>query len=124
MTQTLAPSIGYIPSGQINGPRLILGGNPTGAWDGVGLGANGRADLISGLLINVTDIQVGVSPTVPGVLNINSADLMKLIAMNATSGHVPTQLNFKLTELSICEESVEKRIVVLASQTYPKPNGA
>lgn len=128
MAQTLPPQIGYTPSGSQFGSRVVIGGNPTGAWEAVGLGPNGRPGFISGLQINVTNIMPGVNTTVPGVINISAGDLMTLIAMNATSGHVPTQLNFKLTEVAVCEESgdatVEKRMVILASQTYAKPNGA
>lgn len=128
MSQTLPPQIGYNPSGSQFGSRVVIGGNPTGAWEAVGLGPNGRPGFISGLQINVTNLQPSVPTTVPGVINISAGDLMALIAMNATSGHVPTQLNFKLTEVSICEDidgsSEERRMVVLASQTYQKPNGA
>lgn len=130
MANSILPNqIGFLPAGSgvggiYQGSALVFGKNPTGGWQSVGFGSNGQPDILQSLKINISS--TGVSPAAaPIVINIRSEDVLSLYG----NTHAPRTFQFNLKEVFICEvdpttqESVEKCMVVLASQTY-LPSGA
>lgn len=115
--------IGYVPysSGNSLVSNLVFGRNTTGSWEAVGFGSQGRPDPLNQLAINLTDTRPSASISMPGIINIDVSDLLSVI--NAAGSQAPHQFSFKMREVAVCEEnngvSTEKRMMVLASQTYP-----
>lgn len=120
----LSNQIGFLPSGVNEGnfqySKLVLGKNITGGWQSIGFGPDGQPDILQDLTINITDYQQFPRAT-PIVIRLRTLDLASIITNNPA---VPNDLLFSLKEVAICEvddsgEAVEKRMIILASQTYP-----
>lgn len=145
MNTVLPTQIGYIPlpsvniSGSASGQITVVGnpstegvssvvmGRSTGSWEAVGVGKGGRPDILNNLLINLTNSTVSGGLTMPGIVNIDVQDLVSVIASRGS--RAPKQFNFKMREVSVCEQndagnSEEKKMMILASQTYPLPSGS
>ena len=128
MNPTTPTQLGYTPSGSQYGSQIVLGRNVTGAWEAIGMGANGRPAPLDRFIVNISDTHDSLNPTVPGVVNMNVSDLITIIY--ASGSNAPSQLDLKLREVSVCEvnedtgDSEEKLMVVLCSQTYALPNGS
>lgn len=108
--------IGYIQSG-VRGPiftpsEVVIGRDVTGSWEAAGFGAQGRPDALQKITINLSP-QDGLD--LPGKIIIDVQDVLSIMDDN---DNAPDNMYFRLTEVSICESGVEKRMVVLASQTY------
>lgn len=107
------PNIGFLPTG-VNGvaqvSTVIMGQNTSGTYEGVGFGYGGRPDPVQVININLTSPNGGV-PFQKGTITINVEDLM-----NIAGG--PSRYNMTLREVSVCDGGVNKKAVVLMSQSY------
>lgn len=132
---SLPNQIGYTPFQQDagssassfvgSGSSVIFGRNVTGGWEGVGFGSGGRPNPLQKIVINLSDVRPGISPSVPGLIRIDVNDLVSIIQSGGSV--VPTQFDMKFREVAVCEmddngDTTEKRMVVLASQTYAAPS--
>lgn len=109
---TLFPTqFGYNPTGvagAINISSVTIGRNVDSANEGPGFGQGGRPDYLEVLRINLT--QVGNPLVKKGTIEINVDDLIGL------SG--PSVYNLTLREITVCQDGVSKKAVVLMSQLY------
>ncbi len=127
MANSILPNqIGFVPSGSANGSfqysKLILGRNITGGWQSIGFGPDGQPDILQDLTINISDYETnpGFSPI---VIRMRTLDLVDIFNANPNA---PDDFLISFKEVAICESDndgnvSEKRMIVLASQTYPKP---
>lgn len=109
-------NIGYTPTGYSAGSQIILGGNPSGSWEAIGLGQHGRPDYVERVLINLIQPSGVTTPTRRAAISMNIVDLQTIITGRP---HAPVQFNFALKEVYVCEGGVTKAMAILASQTYP-----
>jgi len=114
----LATQIGYQPTGVNGTPKtstLFFGRTVSGSnsYDGPGLGAGGRPDYLQNLVINIA--RGPQSTNQWGTVTLNVEDLVKIARNNS---EFPDNLNLTFKEIAVCEDGVEKSIVVLASQTF------
>lgn len=104
---------GYLPTG-VNGTALVstyfLGRNTSGTYEGIGIGQGGRPDPLQVLNINLTSPNGG-TPFQKGTITINVEDLMNIVGG-------PSRYNMTLKEVHVCENGTNKKMIVLASQTY------
>lgn len=120
MANSLLPDqIGFIPSGigstgSFQSSQLTFGLNITGGWQSIGFGPNGQPDILQNLTINISDNNANPQFT-PIIISIKPADIISIILSNTNA---PNDFYFSLKEVAVCEDSVEKRMVILASQTY------
>ncbi len=129
MANSLLPTqIGSIASGLNSSDvfqpsKVVIGNNITGGFQAVGFGTNGSPSILQDLVINITTNQQ-YPTTSPIIIRINADDLSSI----TSNPNAPLDFVIKIKEVSICEvdditnESVEKRMVVLASQTYLPPS--
>ena len=139
-SQIFPTQLGYTPVGSSLGSQITLGrdtsfGDVT--FEAIGVGAKGRPDSLEKVVINISKLKNadGVNSTYDTVcdISLNIADILALAAANSnfpkdqSDNTLPT-LSLRLTEVSTCEtddsgNGVEKRMVILASQTYlPAPD--
>ena len=113
MLTTIYPTqIGYQPTG-VNGSvgvsSVTFGRTITGSYEGIGFGLDGRPDYLQVLQINLTDYD---NPLVQkGTITMNVADLMSIVGG-------PSYYNLTLKEVTVCDEGVTKKMVILGSQLY------
>lgn len=115
------PQIGFLPTGTADGVQVssVFIGRSSGSYEGIGYGQGGRPDYASFVQINLTN-RVGAPGatqviTQYGSITLNVADL---ITAKAANTQVPTNLNLILKEVAVCESGVNRRMMVIASQTY------
>lgn len=117
--QPLFPAqIGFIPKKEGQKSEIIIGKDVSVEYEAIGFGADARPEELNSLTINISD--GSVTPSVKKLsIKIDIADVLAIIAANPS---VPSNLTVSLKEASVCEvvgeETVEKRMLILASQTY------
>ena len=132
--KTLHPTnIGFTPktyAGQVGGNLGTLGStftigrdvslaNDGSQIEGFGFGDGGRPDYVNAFIINITTAD---GKTQQAQLNFNVTDLVALL--HTTAKNVGTPILFSFKEVSVCEydtassTSTEKRMIVMASETY------
>lgn len=113
-----APQIAFVPTG-LNNTRynssVVLGRNRNVVWEAVGFGAEGRPDDLEYLNINITNVS-GAMPVTKAVISLNIGDIQTMIAANANA--TAAALTFKLRQVSVCDGSVNKKMMILGSNTY------
>lgn len=127
MANTIIPSqFGYSAPGSNLGSQIILGRDMSVSFEGIGLGAQGRPDILETLKINIC-INSGVSGNASSTaqkiasFNINCSDIRSLYTGNV---NFPSAPEFKIREFSVCEindtteESEERKVALFASQSY------
>lgn len=121
MPNTFYPTqLGYLPTG-VNGvantSTLFLGRDLTSAtaYDGPGFGAGGRPDYVQKVIINLTERATNGTLTQRGTITINVDDIVSAVSSNS---NVPANLNLTLREVAVCDNGTNKRMMILASQTY------
>lgn len=107
--------LGYVPSG-IAGTvfvpsQVTIGRSTTGGWEAGGFGNAGRPDSLQLLTVNLTNRDA----TMPAKLSFDVSDVYAIISGNSNA---PRNMFFRLTEVSVCVDSVEKKAMILMSQTY------
>jgi hypothetical protein len=119
MPNTFFPTqIGYRPTGVApNVSTLYFGRIVSGAapFDGPGFGSKGRPDYLQTAMINLVQNTAGVLTQV-GTITLNVGDLL---AVQATRGQFPTNLNLTLKEVLVCDAGSTKGMMIVGSQTYP-----
>jgi len=120
------PQMGFIPSGANQDSRVIVGQNPNVTWEAIGFGQRGRPDTLQQFEIFLTAIsgdQTSVLTSGPLMATIlmDCSSMYNTIANNPTAP--TTGFFFSMREVSVCENvagnSVERKMMILASQTYP-----
>lgn len=125
MPNTFYPTqIGFVPSGSApNSSKIVIGRNITGSWEAVGFGADGRPDTLNNFVINFTYTNAGQARKL-GDVTLNAGDLYTIMnPLPNKQSYAPSNIELTFKEVSICElgddgESVERKMIVLASQTY------
>jgi hypothetical protein len=119
--------VGTIPSGfsQNQASQVVIGRNVsiadnTPTPEAYGFGKSGRPDFIESFTINLTqnssaDKKINTDLTNRAVIYMDVTDL---VSIRESNENAPTRFDFTLKEVSICENGVEKKMVILASQTY------
>ena len=127
MPNSIVPTtIGSLPSTSTFGSTLVLGKDVTADFEAVGLGIDGRPDVLNLLQINLSQYDPSSDGNLLPVVSfiIDPLDILELQKNNPAITS-PIFLNFK--EVAICEtddegNSTEKRMIVLASDTYLPPS--
>lgn len=122
MSNTFHPTqIGSIPSGTNRDSRLIIGRNPNISWEAPGFGPGGRPDSLQQFQIFLTansGDQMGYQTTpLAATVLIDARQMFNVISTNPYAPQ--TGFFFAMREVSVCEAGVEKKMMILASQTYP-----
>lgn len=124
MNSVLPTQIGYVPASAdgTQQSQLVFGKNSTGSWEAVGLGAQGRPDLLQAIQVFITANPQSQNPSVPVTINIDATSALAIIAANPNA---PTVFGFTMQEVATCETDAngntsEKRRMALISQAYPK----
>ncbi len=130
MSNTFYPTqIGSIPTGTAQDSRLIFGRNPNVPWEAPGFGQYGRPDTIQQVEMFITSqsgaqLAFSTTPLVATVL-IDATSMYNVLMTNPVAPQ--TGFFFSLREVSVCEvvgsSSVERKMMILASQTYPTGAG-
>lgn len=117
MSTTFYPTqIGYTPTGIApHVSSVTIGRTITGSYDGIGFGKQGRPDYAEIVTINLTSRAEDGTLTQKGKITLNVADL---IAAKTTNPNVPANLNLTLREVAVCDSSVNRRMIIVASQVY------
>lgn len=112
------PQVGFIPTG-LNSTRynssVVLGRNGNVQWEAVGFGADGRPDNLEYFNIYLTNVS-GVNPAVRGAISMNVGDIQTIIDGNSNA--TAAALTFKLREVDVCDSSVAKKMIFLATEPY------
>lgn len=112
------PQVGFIPTGTTTGvlnSTVYLGRNVDVTWEAIGFGAQGRPDYLQTLYMNLTKVQ-GTTKTRLATLKFDVADIQTII--NADSAATAAALTFKLRQVSVCDNGTNKKMIILASDTY------
>lgn len=112
------PQIGFVPTGLSNtryNSSLVLGRNNNMSWEAIGFGSQGRPDNLEYLNINITNVS-GAAPSTKAVISLNIGDIQSLI--NANANATAAALTFKLREVLVCDGNTNKKMMVIASDTY------
>lgn len=114
MPSIFPTQVGYLPTG-VNGTAgtstYVVGRTISGSYEGVGLGAGGRPDYVNLIQFNLAQRAADGTLTQKGTVTINVNDIVAIAG-------VPSNLNLTLREVDVCENSVAKKIVILASAAY------
>ncbi len=130
MSNTFYPTqIGSIPTGTTQDSRLIFGRNPNVPWEAPGFGQYGRPDLLQQFEIFLAPVSgaqtAQLSNGLAATVLIDATSIYNVIVSNPTA---PTSgFFFSMREVSVCETTgagssagtVERKMMILASQTYP-----
>ncbi len=108
--------IGYTSTGFAGGSQFYIGRDLTSDWEAAGFGLRGRPDYVERVYINLTEVSGLAEPQRRGHMSIDVNSLSQVLAINPNAPS--TGFHFGLREVSICEDGVEKNMMVLASQTY------
>jgi len=121
MPNTFFPTqIGYRPTGvapnvsTLYFGRIVSGSAP---FDGPGFGSKGRPDYLQTAIINLVQNN-GETLTQKATITLNVNDVVTAIAANS---NLPSNLNLVLKEVRVCDNGVEKSMMILGSQTYSIP---
>lgn len=120
---TLHPTqIGTIPSGYsaTDVSQIQVGRDISAASDTFGFGSAGRPDFIERFKVYLTKNEssnktINVNLANYGTVSIDVADLQTIVAGNSNAA---AALNLKLTEVSVCDAGVAKKMIILAGPTY------
>ncbi len=119
MPNTATPTqFGYLPTGvgtTAGTSTLYFGRDTTAIYDAIGLGADGRPDYLSIVQIPLVQRSALGVLTKQGTITL---DVGAIVSGRAANSNMPTNLNLILKEVAVCDEGVEKRMVIVASQTY------
>lgn len=126
------PQIGFIPSGNNQDSRVIIGRNPNVGWDAIGFGQYGRPDTLQQFELFITASsgdQLGYQTTpLAATVLIDARSMFSVISTNPLAPQ--TGFFFSMREVSVCEldnstppVSTERKMMILASQTYPTGSG-
>ena len=122
MSSTFYPTqIGTIVSGSNRDGRLIFGRDPNATWEAAAFGPGGRPGGLQQFQINLmsnscAQLAYSTTPLVATIL----MDASSMYNVLMTNPYAPqTGFYFSMRELSVCEDGVEKKMMMLASQTYP-----
>jgi len=128
MANTFFPrQVGFIPSGSNQDSSVIIGRNPTPAvtWEAIGFGSDGRPDTLQDFKIYLTartapQLAAQAGP-LSATITINAGSMYDVLKLNPYAPK--TGFYFSMREVSVCEligsVSTERKMMVLASQTYP-----
>ncbi len=108
------PQLGFIPSGINQDSELIIGRDPTVAFEGVGTGPGGRPDTVQKINFYMTRLDTNI-PTKVATISIDATGIYSIISTNPNA---PQNFFFQMREFAVCESGVEKRAVFMASQNY------
>lgn len=125
MPDSIIPTqIGSTPPGSSLDSQVVIGKDTTVSFEAVGIGSQGRPDYVQNVIINLSKIENNTTVTIAKI-QLNVGDLITLMDKNK---NMPKNLSLALKEVAVCEiadgseEAVDKRMIVLASDTYlPKP---
>jgi hypothetical protein len=109
--------MGYLPTGSngvANTSTFVVGRDITANYEAVGLGAGGRPDYAQEVVFNLT-YKDGPTLTKRGTISLNVGDLY---AAKLTNPNVPTDIALYLQEVAVCDNGVEKRMMIIASDPY------
>lgn len=128
MNSLLPTQIGFIPGVDGSGEQvknqtseLVLGRNVTGDWEAIGFGKNGRPDYLEKVTLNIAYRMGDNTKVLPLRITID-ANVVYDIWMN--NADTPSDgFNLITKEVAVCEtddegNSTEKRMIILASETY------
>ena len=134
MSNSIVPSqIGYTSPGSDLRSQIYLGRDTFVNFEAIGLGANQRPDALQSLKINISKIvNYGKSDQLietRGSIYLDIDDIIKIQSSDyypSTEDGGAENLMLQLKEVSVCEQdkdgnSVEKRMVIIGSQTYDAP---
>jgi len=126
--RTLHPTqIGTIESGfsQTQASQIVLGRDvsipdTSTTPEGYGFGIAGRPDFIEKLVINLTynessDKTINQNLAKVAQLSFDATGLAYIINRSA---HAPSNFNFVLKEVLVCENQQTRNMIILASETY------
>lgn len=110
--------IGFTPSGHALGSQVVVGRDISSNFEGAGFGMQGRPDFLEKFTINLTKNTNGALSKI-GTATFNVQDIETIRASNS---NVSTNLTFSFKEVAVCDNGIERRMIILASQVYPKPS--
>ncbi len=114
MNSLIPTQIGFVPSGVNVGSQFIVGKDIASSWEGAGLGPNGRPDIAQSITFFMTNVVAGVQTKVGSV----SIDASGMAAVMTSNANAPKSFHFQMREFAVCESGAEKRVLVMASETY------
>ena len=132
MASTIIPSqIGYTAPGSAKRSQIYMGKNVAVGFEAIGLGLNGRPDVLEAFKIHISKIDKEGVASPAGAFYFDITDVLEIQAKTnfpKVKG-VAEELFFKPREVSICEidkdgNGVEKNMVIFGSQTYPVSGSA
>lgn len=125
MPQSIIPTqIGSTPHSSSTTSKVVIGRDETLTWEAAGIGENGRPDNLEFLIINITNFNAGAKTKVAQIL-LNVGDIMSIFNLNPKT--VPAMIDMRIREVSCCEindqtgEAEERKMMIVASQTYAAP---
>lgn len=116
MPNTLHPSqVSYTPTGSAYQSTVVIGRQIGATWEAIGFGAQGRPDYLERLVINLTTPSGGLSQK--GSITMDVGSIINVIAANPFAPASGFQIS--LREVLVCDAGTTKKMMILASQTYP-----
>lgn len=85
--------------------KVVIGKNQAATWEAIGFAEEGRPGVLKILQINVSD-----GTNLKATINLDVTDLTSL---NLTSSKT-----LKFREISVCQDGVEKKMLVIATEPY------
>ncbi len=128
--------IGYTPlgfngiTGEGGGSQVVIGRDTNVEWEAIGYGSGARPDILQRMIVNLSyqrAINEPVSDTNPlesdTKISLDVSDI--ILAYSGNAANFPNRLLLTFKEASVCEivsgNAVEKRMIIIGSQTYDPP---